>query len=157
MTLRSSSCGAPECRLDVPRAGVDAKCGPVVRRPTVTTCATSRLILADRLAACREARAFVANFARLNHWSGSLNDAVLVIDELVANAVTHAQRECVVECRVSDSMLHLAVHDRDPEPASTTDTPGPNGGYGLRVVAAVSDSWGCEPEPTGKVVWADLR
>ena len=123
----------------------------------MTTCATSRLILADRLAACREARSFVANFARLNHWSGSLPDAVLVIDELVANAVTHTEGECVVECRVSSSMLHLAVHDRDPAPASTTDTPGPTGGYGLRVVAAVSDKWGCESEPTGKVVWADLR
>jgi anti-sigma regulatory factor (Ser/Thr protein kinase) len=126
-------------------------------RCTVTTCTTSRLILADRPAAPRDARRFVTNFARTNHWRGSLQDAVLVTDELVTNAVTHTQAECVLECQVLDATLRLAVHDRDPTPAVPNNTPGRHGGYGLRIIDALSQKWGNEPEPTGKVIWAELQ
>ena len=117
---------------------------------------SARLLLADHPRACHDARVFVTNFVRKARWAGSAEDAALVMDELVANALTHAHSESVVECNVADAVLHLEVHDRDPSHFRPISAPGVAGGYGLRVVDALSRAWGCEAEPTGKRVWADL-
>ena len=87
---------------------------------------------------------------------GASKTAALVIDELVANALTHTHSESVIECHVVDAVLHLEVHDRDPSQLRPVSAPGVGGGYGLRVVAALSQAWGCEAEQTGKKVWAEL-
>ena len=76
--------------------------------------------------------------------------------ELVANALTHTDSELVIECHVADAVLHLEVHDRDASQFQPIRVPGLEGGYGLRVVEALSQAWGCEVEPTGKRVWAEL-
>jgi anti-sigma regulatory factor (Ser/Thr protein kinase) len=117
----------------------------------------ARLVLANSAEACRDARVFVVNYVRSSLWAGSVDDATLVIHELVVNAFRHAQSEAVVECRMADSILHLGVHDRDPAPPHLVNDPGECGGYGLRLVAAVSEDWGYETGPTGKEVWAHLR
>jgi anti-sigma regulatory factor (Ser/Thr protein kinase) len=117
---------------------------------------SARLFVADHASACHDARVFVTNFVRKAQWPGSAEDAALVMDELVANALTHAHSESVIECHVANAVLHLAVHDRDSSHFRTIQTPGVGGGYGLRVVAALSRAWGCEAEPTGKKIWAEL-
>src|SRR5260370_36024566 len=114
----------------------------------VTDC--GRLMVADHASACHDARVFVTNFVRRARWAGSAEDAALVMDELVANALTHTHCESVIECRVVDAVLHLEVHDRDPSPLRPISTPGFEGGYGPRVVAALTQACRCENEPTGK-------
>src|SRR5437867_10000829 len=103
---------------------------------------SARLFIADHHRACHDARVFVTNFVRMARWAGSAEDAALVMDELVANALTHAHSESVVECRVADAVLHLEVHDRNPSHFRPISEPGAGGGYGLRVVAALSRAWG---------------
>jgi len=116
----------------------------------------ARLLVADHARASHDARVFVTNFVRRARWAGSAEDAALVMGELVANALTHTDSESVIECRVADAVLHLEVHDRVALPVQPIGVPGLAGGYGLRVVDALCRAWGCEVEPTGKRVWAEL-
>ncbi len=87
-----------------------------------------------------------------------LDDAALVLSELVGNAVRHAEGPCLqVRLRRSGEVLRIAVHDGSPVPpllreASWED----ESGRGMHIVDALSRSWGWEPCPTGKVVWADV-
>jgi serine/threonine-protein kinase RsbW len=87
-----------------------------------------------------------------------LDDAALVLSELVGNAVRHAEGETLrVRLRRSDNRLRIAVQDgssRPPAPreASFED----ENGRGMLIIDALSFGWGWEPAPAGKVVWADV-
>src|SRR5436853_6648741 len=101
----------------------------------VTDCAP--VMVSGHAGGCYDAGVFVTNFVRRARWAGSAEDAALVIDELVANALTHTHSESVIECHVVDAVLHLDGHDRDPSLLRPTSATGVGGGYGLRVVAAL--------------------
>ena len=82
---------------------------------------------------------------------------MLVLSELVTNAMLHARAGCTIEVQHHDDLLRLDV--RDPSPAPPTigsATPDDIGGRGLRLVAAIAQAWGWEPTDGGKRVWADL-
>lgn len=92
--------------------------------------------------------------------SGSvLDDALLLVSELVTNAVHHA-RSCVeVIAVVEHSELRLRVTDRDSSiPLTTTPTPGQVGGWGLHLIEQMCSAWGWDVHTTadGKTVWANL-
>ncbi|WP_371502858.1 ATP-binding protein [Kitasatospora sp. NBC_00374] len=85
-------------------------------------------------------------------------DVVLVVSELVANAMMHAG--AVRE-------LHLLWLDRRTVRIEVTDTsrtaPSPMqprrgrpGGHGLVIVRTLCRSWGTVPRAAGKTVWAEL-
>ena len=86
--------------------------------------------------------------------------AELVISELATNAVTHAGCPCTLSLYGLDQCLLIRVDD------SSDDQPvmGPpmednisDSGRGLRIVRAVSETFGVEPrKPHGKTVWAAL-
>ena len=86
-----------------------------------------------------------------------IDDAVLVVTELLANVVEHARTpfRVVVELRVR--LLHVAVEDgavgRAPLGTGCAVS-----GYvsGLRVVNAVALRWGWQEHQTGKSVWAEF-
>ena len=82
-------------------------------------------------------------------------DAVLVLSELVTNAMVHAADGCMVEVRHRGDELRLEVRDRSRQaPVMKVVGPSDIGGRGLHVVDAVSASWGWEPTADGKSVWA---
>jgi anti-sigma regulatory factor (Ser/Thr protein kinase) len=84
-------------------------------------------------------------------------DAMLVLSELVTNAMVHARGGCTIEVQHQDGILRLGV--RDPSPAPPTiglARPDAIGGRGLRLVAAIAQAWGWEATDGGKRVWADL-
>ncbi|MGW3314380.1 ATP-binding protein [Streptomyces fungicidicus] len=96
-------------------------------------------------------------------------DILLVIAELVANAVTHARvpgRGFVVTVKVSSQRVRAEVTDARPEcrlqPADPTavEADSDERGRGLLLVAALSDAWGCDHgtavRPT-KTVWAEFK
>jgi hypothetical protein len=115
----------------------------------------------------RTARQFVRD--RLTTWGLShlIEDAELIIAELVVNAVRHGLRTaspiastsvrlCLLR-RVGEVML--AVTDPSNE-APQPRKPGWAGenGRGLQIVSALSYVWGWSPiEGRGKAVWAVLR
>jgi DNA-binding NarL/FixJ family response regulator len=87
-----------------------------------------------------------------------LDAALLVVSELVTNAVTHAGSECRVRLQLSSSVLRIEVADigsGSPEPQPPTMTE--EHGRGLLLVSAMSSAWGIDPLDDGKVVWAELR
>lgn len=86
-----------------------------------------------------------------------LDEAELVVSELVTNAVTHGGSACRLELSHSSGALRIEVTDEgtgSPEP-QPFDAEAEHG-RGLVLVSAMSTSWGVEAAPAGKKVWADL-
>jgi DNA-binding NarL/FixJ family response regulator len=110
------------------------------------------------VASAREARAFTRSV--LDEWAAPdvVDDALLVVSEMVTNAVTHAESACELRISVSPIAVRVEVVDQgggtpDPMPPSTTR----NGGRGLHLVDALTAAWGVEPvNGGGKTVWAEL-
>jgi anti-sigma regulatory factor (Ser/Thr protein kinase) len=112
-------------------------------------------LAADEMAP-RKARQFVRHhFERLGY-PGFADDATVVVSELVTNAVTAAPWAPVfVSLLPASGRVVLEVWDmspyhpepRDPDPMAT-------GGRGLRVVAELSVTFGCEQKGPWKAVWA---
>jgi anti-sigma regulatory factor (Ser/Thr protein kinase) len=93
-------------------------------------------------------------------------DALLIVSELVTNAVRHAPGpRTVLICRVRGARLTLSVVDsgrrhaphRPPALAAHTPTEEDEGGRGLFLVNQLSVAWGSTPTKDGTVVWARLR
>ncbi|GGR61994.1 hypothetical protein GCM10010236_13960 [Streptomyces eurythermus] len=116
---------------------------------------------------CREsasvpaARHFVVDV--LKDWGlvSVLDDAALVVTELVTNAFGHTETPSVrvVVRRVPSDAIRIIVIDERPElwPALRSARPLGSGGRGLALVEAVTTAWGCTRLPREKYVWADLK
>jgi anti-anti-sigma factor len=87
-----------------------------------------------------------------------VDDAEVLVTELVANAVRHAGGGLRLSIALGQRFLHLSLWDGSPVPPVVVP-PDPDtgrGGRGLALVDALADSWGSAPRPGGKVVWATL-
>ncbi len=88
----------------------------------------------------------------------TLDAALLVISELVTNAVVHARSPVTVRLRLRPDRLLVEVEDEDsqlPVLQQHSDWDA-LGGRGLMLVDALAARWGSQPCPFGKVVWAEL-
>jgi two-component sensor histidine kinase len=87
----------------------------------------------------------------------TVDDALLVVEELVANVLDHARTRFELIVRLSGSVLHLAVHDGSPgRPQIRPFDAHASRGRGLQLVATLAARWGCDPDGAGKTVWAEL-
>lgn len=104
------------------------------------------------------ARRFLGEALEQWGYSGArIEDARLLLSELVTNAVIHARSPLSVSIRSARPSLRLLVRDHSPaEPTLRAPVPGTPSGRGLHVVAALSRDWGVEATPDGKTVWAEL-
>ncbi|MEU6380206.1 ATP-binding SpoIIE family protein phosphatase [Streptomyces sp. NPDC046909] len=90
------------------------------------------------------------------------DDTVVVVSELVTNAVVHAGTDVELECRMEETgALVVEVSDHHPSRAPRGGEPeGPYGtpeyGRGLRLVATLAESWGITYRRGTKTVWARL-
>lgn len=87
-----------------------------------------------------------------------VDDAELVVTELVNNVVVHVGGTVELMLTLRERYLHVAVHDRDharPERALPDPDSG-EGGRGLLLVDATAADWGSTDVADGKIVWADL-
>jgi anti-sigma regulatory factor (Ser/Thr protein kinase) len=91
-------------------------------------------------------------------------DAVLLVSELVTNAVRAAERWTAplpsigLELEWDGSRLRIEVTDRftDSRPSRDDATPtGAESGRGLQVVAGLADRWGWYGRDGGKTVWCE--
>jgi anti-sigma regulatory factor (Ser/Thr protein kinase) len=71
-----------------------------------------------------------------------LDTAVLLISELVTNAVLHGTGEIRLEIDVADGGGHFAVCDEGHRRPEMRADPGPEGGWGLRLVGQLATRWG---------------
>ena len=85
-----------------------------------------------------------------------VNDVVLVVSELVANAVSFTTGDCGLKVSRLGQRILVEVDDGDdvnPARRAETDrTPG----HGLGVVQSIADRWGIERLDVGKCVWAEV-
>jgi two-component sensor histidine kinase len=87
----------------------------------------------------------------------TVDDALLVVEELVANVLDHARSPFDVVVRAADGILFVAVRDGSRRsPHVQPFDPHAVRGRGLQLVASLSRRWGCEQHADGKTVWAEL-
>lgn len=90
-----------------------------------------------------------------------VDDAVLLVSELVTNAVIHAGTTAEVLCRL-DAPRALVIEVSDHHPARMVRNPvemereGREGGRGLQLVAAFSQEWGITYRRDLKTIWCRL-
>jgi anti-sigma regulatory factor (Ser/Thr protein kinase) len=96
--------------------------------------------------------------------AGLIEDAQLLVTEIVTNAVRYGQAEITVELRLDPPALGVAVADSGEQmserpPASPPVPATASRGRGLSIVDAIATQWGVTPQPDqpGKIVWFDLR
>jgi len=86
--------------------------------------------------------------------------AVLLVSELVSNAVLHAHHGgSQLELRVADTgtWLRIEVSDADPRPPQPHIPAGlDESGFGFVLVEALAAKWGVDQAAAGKTVWIEL-
>ena len=86
-----------------------------------------------------------------------LEDGELALSELVTNAVLHGRDPLAVRVVLAEGVLRAEVADANPvSPSFSMLDQTAVTGRGLLLISAVSDRWGVDPSPTGKVVWFEL-
>ncbi len=134
----------------------DASGGPPL--PAATDLQRRRRLLKPVLRAAALARQFLRE--TLDGWpaDGYRDDALVVVDELVANAVLHAGTEIELRLALQPGRLGVAVADRSPgRPNPGRPGEGAESGRGLMLVEAMARSWHVLPRRDGgKVVRAVL-
>jgi|1185.fasta_scaffold790519_2 anti-sigma regulatory factor (Ser/Thr protein kinase) len=86
-----------------------------------------------------------------------IEDALLVITELVDNVVQHTADGGELCLRREEDTVWIEVYDRSRIfPQLQRHDPRRPGGRGLLLVAALTKTWGSRPTEQGKLVWARL-
>ncbi|MET7582438.1 ATP-binding protein [Streptomyces microflavus] len=90
-----------------------------------------------------------------------VDDAALIITELVSNAADHGRLPSirVIVSRTSEDRVRLGVVDRSKAlPTMRTDSNDEQiRGRGLLIVDALTEQWGTELYPWGKQVWGEIQ
>lgn len=104
-----------------------------------------------------EARRFTKE--RLRTWGldGLADTAILMVSELVTNAILHGGEGAVLTLVVADLKLRAEVRDSSPAlPVVRSYSDTATTGRGMVIVDALAASWGTVPVDGGKVVWFEL-
>lgn len=119
--------------------------------------------LSAELSSAGLARRLAETEMRAGGFRGDVGAVVLLVSELVTNAVLHARPPIELSLGVTAETVDVQVRDGDarPLPGAPADSAVPTiGGHGLRIVAQVADTWGCDTFVTGvgdgKIVWFTL-
>jgi anti-anti-sigma regulatory factor/anti-sigma regulatory factor (Ser/Thr protein kinase) len=153
-------------RLDLDRLAITRTVA--VYRDMATALAAARTIQAPRrlrsalpatLEAPLVARRTVRTACQAWRFPELVDDAELIITELVSNAVLHAGPPIELLLTLRDRFMHLSVRDQSPvKPERVLPDPDAGtGGRGLILLDAVAAGWGATDVADGKVVWATLR
>jgi serine/threonine-protein kinase RsbW len=106
-----------------------------------------------------KARAFVEGM--LSTWGcrEMIDDARVVVTELVSNVVRHAHTDVWVDVDLVEDRIRIDVVDHaDGDVAlRSIDPTSALGGRGLRLVDELSERWGVDRQPGGKRVWAEWQ
>ncbi|MFD9978613.1 ATP-binding protein [Streptomyces sp. NPDC059017] len=116
--------------------------------------------LSPASSAAWSSRWFVIDTLRRFGLLGALDDVQLVVSELVANAVAASAAEgtaFTVCLRAEEGSLFIEVGDHvEALPALRRPTLEHPYGWGLFLVASMSERWGVYQEDDGKVIWSEL-
>jgi GAF domain-containing protein len=108
--------------------------------------------------AVMHARRFTARTLRGWGVTEEVDVALLVVSELVTNAIAHTQGEVRLDLTLAGDRLRVAVNDaspRAPVKSAGMDWEA-TGGRGLLLVEAMTTAWGSVPLSGGKQVWCEI-
>jgi anti-sigma regulatory factor (Ser/Thr protein kinase) len=106
--------------------------------------------------------AFADELAEVGIAEDDRDDAMLVLSELVSNAVKHAaplqNGEVRVRWAIRDDCLHIEITDGGAatRPNAVVAAVSALGGRGLDIVRTVSRQWGVTEATDSVTVWADV-
>jgi anti-sigma regulatory factor (Ser/Thr protein kinase) len=134
----------------------------------MTTTETASLLgsvdLAGEPTSAREARQYLRRL--LGDDFPRLDDAELLVSELVTNSIRHSRsakggRITLAVARPAD-VIHIDVIDEGAETLPLVDDDAfvnalGDGGRGLALVKTLADGWGVHDDPAGRCVWFEFR
>jgi anti-sigma regulatory factor (Ser/Thr protein kinase) len=119
-----------------------------------------RLTLPRTVASPARARHEVTRFATEHDVLAEAGVALLVLSELVTNAVLHATEPIMVLVTRQDDALRIEVSDGDTRMSDIAPRPARDprraGGRGLQIVNSLARDWGVTRRADGKTVWAEV-
>lgn len=109
--------------------------------------------------AVRHARRFTRRTLRA--WGvpdDSMDGALLVVSELVTNALVHTDGQVRLDITLINHRLRISVADTSPRTPIKPTSIGweATGGRGILLVEAMSATWGTVPVSGGKQVWSEI-
>jgi anti-sigma regulatory factor (Ser/Thr protein kinase) len=119
----------------------------------------TEVVLSDSASAVRQARQTTAEvLAKWRCAPECVDDAVLIVSEMVTNAIQHGHGRARLRLCRSAGVLRVEVQDASPRlPRLLPVDSVAERGRGLRIVARLASRWGSTRLRDGKVVWVDLR
>jgi sodium/proline symporter len=116
-----------------------------------------RIELEDSVRSPARARAAAADLVEEFRLDGIRDELVLVVSELVTNAVRHASPPVCLELQADAERVTVAVADGSPlRPLPRPALDDAEGGRGLPMIDLLAAETGVRPNPPGKTVWAAL-
>jgi anti-sigma regulatory factor (Ser/Thr protein kinase) len=98
----------------------------------------------------------------LTDWGVSpetVSDAMLVVSEIVTNALLHAPAEdpLALDLSLTDGVLRVAVSDTsDRHPLRRSPAGHDEGGRGIGILDALASRWGVSDRVGGKSLWFEI-
>ncbi|MFD0354020.1 ATP-binding protein [Streptomyces sp. NPDC127110] len=89
----------------------------------------------------------------------AVEDVLLLVSEVVANACLHGGGPGVLVLDCTDERLRIEVTDSNPAPPTPSGEgrdPRQPGGHGLVIVDRLARAWGARPGAAGKCVWVEV-
>ncbi len=106
----------------------------------------------------RYVRRFVASVLDGRGQDRLVTDVTIVAGEMATNAVVHAASPFELAVVHRPGTVRLVVRDTSPAlPLLRAPSPDRLGGRGMILVDALSSTWGVDPDPEGKAVWAEFE
>jgi anti-sigma regulatory factor (Ser/Thr protein kinase) len=87
---------------------------------------------------------------------GRTDDVVLMVSELVTNAVRHGPAGRVYLRIIDGDTLRVEVQQLSDSEATLNGYQRPGSGFGLKIVEALSDAWGTG-DPEWRGVWFEVQ
>lgn len=108
--------------------------------------------------AVRHARRFTRRTLRSWGVPGEADAALLVVSELVTNALVHTDGQVRLDLTLINNRFRIAVADNSPRTPIKPTSIGweATGGRGILLVEAMSAAWGTVPVSGGKQVWSEI-
>ena len=105
-----------------------------------------------------QARRAVADCAARLGLDDATDDLLLVVSEMVTNAVRHGAPPVHLEVTVDEEAIVVRVADGSTGlPQARDSDPDAEGGRGMTLVDLLSTEHGVHAHPPGKTVWASVR
>ena len=116
----------------------------------------AELHLSEEAASVASSREFARQSLIRWGFRGQHADALLVVSELVTNALVHGRGAPVLRLSGTPDRLRVEVADDSPVLPTVRIHPGAVGGWGLRLIQRLGAAWGVSHHGRGKVVWCEL-